>query len=138
MRQSTTIPLLLAALAADTAVPPSWETAPAPAPTPTPTPTPEPAIARTLDAADVERLVDQRLAAQPQTAGWKDGFFVQSADRTSKLEIGGFTQFDGRFFVADAQAPGVDQFGFRSIRPDLQGTVLEHYDFRVLPDFAGA
>lgn len=44
-------------------------------------------------------------------------------------------QFDGRFFVADSDDPHTDQFGFRSIRPDLQGTLFEHYDFRLLPDF---
>src|SRR5438105_3348759 len=49
----------------------------------------QPAAPRPLDAAEIERLVDERLAAQPPTAGWKDGFFLQTADGTSKLEIGG-------------------------------------------------
>jgi len=94
-----------------------------------------------LDAAAIEKLVDarveDRLARQPKTAGWKDGFFVQTPDGGTRLKIGGFTQFDGRFFVNDDTDPHVDQFGFRSIRPDLQGTLFEHYDFRLLPDFAG-
>ena len=75
--------------------------------------------------------------AQPASlAGWDDGFFIQTADGTSRLTIGGYTQFDGRFFVADSADPHVDQFGFRAIRPELKGTVLGHFDFRVLPDFA--
>ncbi|HTJ80992.1 MAG TPA: sulfate ABC transporter ATP-binding protein [Polyangiaceae bacterium] len=120
----------------------STETAPVPAPAPSPEPAPAPAPppveARTYDAAEVEKIVDDRLAAQPQTAGWKDGFFVQTADGKTKLKIGGFTQFDGRFFVDNSNTSAVDQFGFRSIRPDLQGTIAEHFDFRLLPDFAGA
>jgi len=100
-----------------------------------------PPPAPVLDAAAIEQLidarVDARLAKQPVNAGWKDGFFIQAGDGKTKLKIGGFTQFDGRFFVADTDDPHVDQFGFRSIRPDLQGTLFEHYDFRILPDFAG-
>lgn len=91
-----------------------------------------------LDAAQVNALIDDRLAARKDTAGFKDGFFVQTSDAKTKLKIGGFTQFDGRFFVAEGNDPHTDTFGFRSIRPDLQGTLFEHFDFRLLPDFAGA
>jgi len=91
-----------------------------------------------LDAAQVNALIDERLAARKDTAGFKDGFFVQTTDAKTKLKIGGFTQFDGRFFVAEGDDPHTDTFGFRSIRPDLQGTLFEHFDFRLLPDFAGA
>jgi phosphate-selective porin OprO/OprP len=90
-----------------------------------------------FDAAAVERIVDERIARQPPTAGWSDGFFIQTRDGRTRLKIGGYTQFDGRFFVPEASDPKVDQFGFRSIRPELVGTVLDHYDFRLLPDFAG-
>jgi len=68
----------------------------------------------------------------------EDGFVIHSADGRDKLKVGGFTQFDGRFFVDNTNSAAVDQFGFRSIRPDLQGTIAEHFDFRLLPDFAGA
>jgi phosphate-selective porin OprO/OprP len=88
-------------------------------------------------AALIDERVTARLAERKDTAGWKDGFFVQTSDGANKLKLGGFTQFDGRFFIADTKDPHTDQFGFRSIRPDLQGTLFEHYDFRLLPDFAG-
>ncbi|MBC7974699.1 MAG: porin, partial [Myxococcales bacterium] len=104
---------------------------------PAPLPPPAPAF----DAAALEVLVDARvdarLAKQKKTAGWKDGFFLQTEDAETKLKIGGFTQFDGRFFVADDADPHIDQFGLRSIRPDLQGTLFGKFDFRLLPDFAG-
>jgi len=124
------------------------DTEPVPAATEPPAavdpPVAPPAVAATpptFDPATIDALVDARLearlASQPQTAGYKDGFFLQTGDGATKLKIGGFTQFDGRFFVADTDDPHIDQFGFRSIRPDLQGTVFDHFDFRLLPDFAG-
>src|SRR4051794_25586949 len=50
---------------------------PAPAPTPAQTPAPAP----TIDRALLGQLIDERIAAQPKTAGWKDGFYLQTADR---------------------------------------------------------
>lgn len=61
---------------------------------------------------------------------------VAAIEPGSSLTVGGYTQFDGRLFIDDAADPHTDQFSYRSIRPELKGTVLEHYDFRVLPDFA--
>ena len=92
-----------------------------------------------IDLALIDRLVDERLAARGDTAGWDPGggFYIQNREHTAKLKLGGFTQFDGRFFVPRNSDPKVDQFAFTSIRPDLQGTVFEHYDFRLFPDFAG-
>ena len=97
--------------------------------------TPQPAAV--IDLATIDRLVDERLALRGDTAGWDNGFYIQNREHTARLKIGGVTQFDGRFFVPRDSDPKVDQFGFRSIRPDLQGTVFEHYDFRLFPDFAG-
>jgi phosphate-selective porin OprO/OprP len=45
-------------------------------------------------------------------------------------------QFDGRSFLGAANGL-TDQFAFRSIRPELRGTLYRYYDFRLLPDFAG-
>ena len=117
---------------------PPAPTDPVPLPPPAPVVAPVPAPAPALDAQAINALIDARLAARKDTAGWKDGFFLQTRDATTKLKIGGFTQFDGRLFVADAKDPHTDTFGFRSIRPDLQATLLEHFDVRLLPDFAGA
>ncbi len=109
----------------ETTPPPSERQAPRPAPV--------------IDLAAINRLVDERLAARGDTAGWDPtgGFYIQNREHTARLKLGGFTQFDGRFFVPRDSDPKVDQFAFTSIRPDLQGTVFEHYDFRLFPDFAG-
>src|SRR5258708_39888317 len=76
------------------------DTDPPPPPEVVPPP-PAPAPAPVIDRALLAQLVDERIAASPKTAGWKDGFFIQTGDGASKITIGGFTQFDGRFFVAD-------------------------------------
>lgn len=122
---------------APTAPPPAAsEPVPVTVPEPVPTPIVTTAPAATgLSRDDVNALIDERLAARKDNAGWKDGFFVQTQDAKTKLKIGGFTQFDGRFFVAENNDPHTDTFGFRSIRPDLQGTLFDHFDFRLMPDF---
>jgi phosphate-selective porin OprO/OprP len=98
-------------------------------------PAPTPAI----DIELINKLVDERIAARGDTAGWdpQGGFYIQNREHTSRLKLGGFTQFDGRFFVPRDSDPKIDQFAFTSIRPDLQGTVADHFDFRLFPDFAG-
>lgn len=55
----------------------------------------------------------------------------------ARLAIGGLFQLDGRLFVDDAADPHVDQLMFRSLRVELSGTVYDHFELRVLPDFAG-
>jgi phosphate-selective porin OprO and OprP len=57
------------------------------------------------------------------------------ADDTVK--IGGYTHFDGRFFVGDDDQKNTDQFTFRRIRPELGGTLLGRADYKLLLDFAG-
>ena len=108
-----------------------------PPPIDDPAPPPAPVAKPAIDPALIQAIVDERIAAAPKTAGWDDGFFVRTTDGTTSIHIGGYTQFDSRFFADDAADPHTDQFGFRSIRPELKGTVFEHYDFRLLPDFAG-
>jgi phosphate-selective porin OprO/OprP len=117
--------------------PASPETQP-PAP---PEPPPPPAAVRpAIDVVALQALVDERIAKQPKTAGYEpgQGFYLRSRDGDANLRLGGYTQFDGRYFYNETSAAQVDQFGFRSIRPELLGTVFDHYDFRLLPDFAGS
>jgi phosphate-selective porin OprO/OprP len=71
-------------------------------------------------------------------AQWKDGFYINSADNRFKLRIGAYTQADGRFFINDSADSNTSQFLFRRARLDIQGTVFRYFDFRILPDFAGA
>lgn len=82
-----------------------------------------------------ERQVEVNLENQKPLAGWSDGFNLASQDGKYKLKIGGYTQADGRFFIDDRANALTNQFLFRRIRLDLQGTVAKYFDFRILPDF---
>jgi phosphate-selective porin OprO/OprP len=128
--------LLLSSLAA---AQPAPDAPPAPPPAvepPPPTPPPP-----SLTKAEVDAIVEARIAALPPppepTAGWKDyGFWITS--RGFKLHIGAILQYDGRFFVDEGTDKHVDTFAFRSTRLDLGGTVFENWDFRFVPDFANS
>ena len=108
-------------------------------PTPAPAPPAEPAVAAPAPVLIVAPApIDNTTAAlEPKTSGYKDGFILQAGDGSSKLLIGGISQFDGRYFTDD-DPTHVDQFAFRTLRLDLRGTVFDHYDFRFMPDFAGS
>ena len=92
---------------------------PAPAPTPEPTPAPVPTPA----------------PAKPWVAGYKNGFAVQSESGDYKLRFAGLVQADGRFALSDQAAVVTDSFLMRRIRPILQGTVAQYFDFSIVPDF---
>jgi hypothetical protein len=98
------------------------------------------ALAASIDAqidARVSARVDEILAARPEKAGWNDGFYLQSGDGKHKLRFGAIIQFEGRIFFADEDDPRTDQWTFRSLRPELAGTLFGRFDFRLMPDFAG-
>lgn len=74
----------------------------------------------------------------PFTAGWRDGFVLQSQNGDYRLQLNLLLQADERFAVDDPQNNVVNTFAFRRIRPILQGRVANFFDFYFNPDFAGA
>src|SRR5262245_57550808 len=92
--------------------------------------------AAAIDPAIVAAILAEHDRAAPRVT-WKDGFTLESPGGDFKLRVGGYPQFDGRFFVADDDERNPDQFAFRRIRPELAGTLLGRAEFRLLPDFAG-
>lgn len=68
------------------------------------------------------------------TAGWQDGFVIQSADGDNRLQIGLVAQTDGRFSVDDPR-PIVNTFTIRKLRPTFSGRVSKYFDYKVMPDF---
>jgi phosphate-selective porin OprO/OprP len=76
----------------------------------------------------------QTQAANPVTAGWQDGFFVQSANGDYRLNIGMVAQADGRFSLDDP-TPITNTFTVRKLRPTFTGRVGRYFDFKVMPDF---
>jgi phosphate-selective porin OprO/OprP len=70
----------------------------------------------------------------PPTAGFQDGFFIQTANGDYRLLIGILAQTDGRFSLV-APPPIIDSFTIRKLRPIFAGRVARYFDFRVMPDF---
>ncbi len=70
------------------------------------------------------------------TAGWNDGFVIQSADGDNRLQIGLTLQADGRFSLDDPR-PITNTFLLRKARPTFTGRIGRYFDFKVMPELAG-
>ncbi len=84
-------------------------------------------------AASAEKPVDKPAQVKADA----EGFSLQSGDGAWRLRLGGYAQFDGRFFPDDEARAATDTFVLRRVRPIVQGTVGKHFDFYVNPDFGG-
>jgi phosphate-selective porin OprO/OprP len=71
------------------------------------------------------------------TAGWRDGFFIESEQGEFRLQIGALVHADGRFAPGDDAEAVTDTFAIRRLRPYLRGRLARHFEFYVNPDFAG-
>ena len=71
----------------------------------------------------------------PVTAGWRDGFLLQTDTGDYRLQLGMVTQADGRFVLDDAAEALVDTFSIRKMRPVFSGRIARYFDFQVVPDF---
>ena len=76
-------------------------------------------------------------APQPVTAGWQDGFYIQSQNGDYRVQIGGLLQVDGRFALADDAEIVTDLFLIRRLRMPIRGRLTRHFEFTLNPDFAG-
>lgn len=95
------------------------------------------ALRRVTAALVVAAMWAAPVAAQPvaaPTAGWSDGFVVQSGDGSFRLLVGLVLQADGRFAVDDP-VPTTNTFLIRKLRPTLSGRIGRYIDFKVMPDF---
>jgi phosphate-selective porin OprO/OprP len=73
-------------------------------------------------------------AAPPATAGWQEGFVLQSGNGDNRLVLGLAAQADGRFSIDDP-TPITNAFTIRKLRPTFSGRVARYFDFKVMPDF---
>jgi len=78
-------------------------------------------------------------APAAQTAGWRDGFFIQSDNGDYRLQVGALVHADGRFAVGtNAETAAItDTFLIRRMRPSLRGRLARNFEFYLNPDFAG-
>jgi phosphate-selective porin OprO/OprP len=68
------------------------------------------------------------------TAGWDEGFVLQSANGDNRIVLGLTAQADGRFSLDDP-LPITNTFTLRKARPNLSGRVAKYFDFKFTPDF---
>jgi phosphate-selective porin OprO/OprP len=66
----------------------------------------------------------------------RPGFIISTA-HGDHLTVGGYLHFEAREYGGKGSSAYVNQFLFRRVRPVLEGTVHNHIDFRLMPDFAG-
>src|SRR5581483_2190276 len=65
------------------------------------------------------------------------GLALASADGSNVLRLGALVQADGRYFTDSATSSTSNTWLLRRVRPILQGTFDDIYDFKLMPDFGG-
>jgi phosphate-selective porin OprO/OprP len=82
---------------------------------------------------DTTRSVDGRASFSAD----RDGFWLRAADGKFALHLGGYIQADSRTFLDDAAGRLTNTFLLRRVRPLIEGTVFQYFDYRILPDWGG-
>jgi phosphate-selective porin OprO/OprP len=78
----------------------------------------------------------EKASMAPVLSAGANGFSFRSADTNFLLKIRGYVQADGRFFFENKGNGIHDTFLLRRVRPIIEGTVYEKYDYRLMLDFA--
>ena len=65
------------------------------------------------------------------------GFSFSNADNSNVIRFRGNFAFDGRWFMDPVTPESDDTFLLRKVRPYIEGTIDNDYDFRFMPDFGG-
>jgi phosphate-selective porin OprO/OprP len=93
------------------------------------------ALKRKLEVKDEEEATE--ASRTPIVGAGADGFFLRSPDSAFQLRARAYAQADGRWLL-DPDQGGDDTFLFRRVRLAFEGTLFEHIDFRIMPDFANS
>jgi len=75
-------------------------------------------------------------ASTPVVKAGPKGFNFASADNANQIRLRGTLHFDGRYFLDDVASDSSDTWLLRRVRPILEGTLYNIFDFRFVPDFA--
>ncbi len=70
-------------------------------------------------------------------AGYRDGFFVRTADGDYRLRMNGYVQADSHWFADDSTGDDTDEFLIRRARLEFRADLFDRFELRVEPDFAG-
>jgi phosphate-selective porin OprO/OprP len=85
-------------------------------------------------AAEAQTPAAAQPPSAPFTAGWQDGFVIQSPNGDNRLVLGLTAQADGHFSLDDP-LPITNTLTIRKARPTFSGRVAKYFDFKVMPDF---
>ena len=81
-----------------------------------------------------KQAMEEQAAQKPKiVAGYNKGFFLETADKKSKMKFDGRLQVDFKTFLGDSD--GKDSFYVRRARLASSGTFFNYYDFRVEAEF---
>ncbi|HYO95303.1 MAG TPA: porin [Polyangiaceae bacterium] len=108
-------------------------------PLPATTPDPTPPAAEPAPLAPLSELA---VAAEPKEVpptvkSSKEGFSLQSDDKSFVLKFRGYIQADTRLFFDDVDPQPAHTFLLRRVRPIFEGTLYQYFSFRLMPDFGG-
>ena len=90
-------------------------------------------LERKLEIQD-ESATSAREATPVVSAGPK-GYSLKSADGKNQLRLRGTMHLDGRYLEGEDPGGVVDTFQATRVRPTIEGTFAEIYDFKFMPDF---
>lgn len=99
------------------------------------------------DLAERLKILERKLEVQQEAAttaaaeapvvkAGPKGFSFQSKDGANVIKLRGLVQVDDRYFLDDTTAASASTVGVRRVRPIIEGTLNNIYDFRITPDFA--
>lgn len=84
---------------------------------------------------DQDTATEKAKSAVTVSAG-ASGFSINSADTNFVMKIRGYIQADARYYLDNFSGNTTrDTFLLRRVRPILEGTVFEKYDYRLMLDF---
>lgn len=96
-------------------------------------------LAQKAKVLERKRELDQEAAAEsarslPAVSLGVDGLIVRSGDSNFLMNVHGYAQADGRFYLNEHN-PANDTFLLRRVRPIVEGTVYNRFDYRLMADF---
>ena len=86
--------------------------------------------------AALAHVIPARAAEAPAPPQPVQGGYVIRSAQGDTLAVGGYLHADARAFVGYGRDGYVNQLLLRRVRPQIEGTVRDHFDYRLLPDFA--
>jgi phosphate-selective porin OprO and OprP len=114
----------------------------------TPAPADTAALLQRLEEAEQRlRVLERKLelqqeaattaaASTPQVRATPTRFSIGTADGANFVRLRGVAHIDGRHFEGDASPVTSNTWLLRRLRPIIEGTFANYYDFRFTPDFA--